>query len=149
MGLLVLGGNGLRHYEARRGAEALRQRSAQLYRAVFDPSRTGGIPDPLGLALSKVAELKGETEPRSLIQVFSQLGEVLVGEENHGSPSMDVTLDVARCSLEGVDFTGSAPNTEAAQSFQRAWAQRASSASLLNIQNAPGVGFRFDLSVRW
>jgi hypothetical protein len=64
-------------------------------------------------------------------------------------PSIDVTLDFARYNPDGVDYTGSAPDVEAAQEFRRAWAERAGSALLGNVQNAPGVGYRFDLSVRW
>ena len=54
MGILVLGGNGLRYYEARRSIDAIRDQSSEVYRSVFDPARTGRIPDPLGLARSKV-----------------------------------------------------------------------------------------------
>jgi hypothetical protein len=146
MGLFVLAGNGLRYYEARRGIEELRDRSSELYRSTFDPSRTGRIPDPLGLALSKVAELKGggTTEGRLINEVFVDLGSIF---EQYSS--MDVTLDAVRYNLDGVDYTGSAPDMETAQEFRRAWAERANAAQLGNLQNAPGVGYRFDLSVRW
>jgi hypothetical protein len=144
MGLLALAGNGLRYYEARRSLEEIRNRSSQLYRSTFDPSRTGRIPDPLGLALSKVAELRGGTaEGRLINEVFADLGSIF--EQN---PSMDVTLDSVRYNLEGIDYTGSAPDMETAQEFRRAWTERAN-AGPLNLQNAPGVGYRFDLSVKW
>jgi hypothetical protein len=144
MGLLVLAGDGLRYYQARRGIDELRDRSSQLYRSTFDPSRTGRIPDPLGLALAKVAELQGgAAEGRLLNQVFADLGSIF--EQN---PSMDVTLDSVRYNLEGLDYTGSAPDMETAQEFRRAWVERAN-AGPLNLQNAPGVGYRFDLSVKW
>jgi hypothetical protein len=145
IGLLALAGNGLRYYEARRSIDELRDRSSQLYRSTFDPSRTGRIPDPLGLALSKVAELQGgATEGRLINQVFADLGAIF--EQNS---SMDVTLDSVRYNLlEGIDYTGSAPDMETAQEFRRAWVERAN-AGPLNLQNAPGVGYRFDLSVKW
>ncbi|MDR1979881.1 MAG: hypothetical protein LBQ42_14195 [Synergistaceae bacterium] len=145
MGLFVLGGNALRYYEARRSVDDLRDRSSELYRSTFEPSRTGRIPDPLGLALSKVAELRGgSTEGRLINEAFAELGAIF---EQY--PSMDVTLDSARYNLEGVDYTGSAPDMETAQEFRRAWAERAETAQLANLQNAPGVGYRFDLSVKW
>jgi type II secretory pathway component PulL len=145
MGLFVLGGNALRYYETRQSADEFRDRSSELYRSAFDPSRTGRIPDPLGLALSKVAELRGgSSEGRLLNEALTDLGAIF---EQY--PSMDVTLDFARYNLDGVDYTGSAPDMETAQEFRRAWAERAGAAQLGNMQNAPGVGFRFDLSVRW
>ena len=145
MGLFALAGNGLRYYEARRSIDELRDRSSQLYRSTFDPSRTGRIADPLGLALSKVAELQGgAVEGRLINQVFADLGSIF--EQNL---SMDVTLDSVRYNLlEGIDYTGSAPDMETAQEFRRAWVERAN-AGPLNLQNAPGVGYRFDLSVKW
>ncbi|MDR2179868.1 MAG: hypothetical protein LBP21_06140 [Synergistaceae bacterium] len=144
MGLFVLSGNGLRYYEARRSIDELRERSSELYRSTFDPSRTGRIPDPLGLALSKIAELRGDAgEGRLINEVFADLGDIF--EQN---PSMDVTLDSVRYNLEGIDYTGSAPDMETAQEFRRAWVERAN-AGPLNLQNAPGVGYRFDLSVKW
>jgi hypothetical protein len=145
MGLFVLGGNALRYYETQRSVNALRDRSSELYRSTFDPSRTGRIPDPLNLALARVAELRGgSSEGRLINEMFTDLGAIF---EQY--PSIDVTLDFARYNLEGVDYTGSAPNMEAAQDFWRAWLERASTAQLGNVQNAPGVGYRFDLSVKW
>jgi hypothetical protein len=144
IGLLALAGNGLRYYEAQGSIDELRNRSSELYRSTFDPSRTGRISDPLGLALSKVAELRGgATEGRLLNEVFADLGTIL--EQN---PSMDVTLDSVRYNLEGIDYTGSTPDMETAQEFRRAWVEQAN-AGPLNLQNAPGVGYRFDLSVKW
>jgi hypothetical protein len=145
MGLFVLGGNALRYYETQRSVNALRDRSSELYRSTFDPSRTGRIPDPLNLALARVAELRGgSSEGRLINEMFTDLGAIFEQD-----PSIDVTLDFARYNLEGVDYTGSAPNMEAAQDFWRAWLERASTAQLGNVQNAPGVGYRFDLSVKW
>jgi hypothetical protein len=146
LGLLVAAGNGLRYYEYRQNIDALRERSAALYREAFDPSAAGRISDPLGLARSKIVELRGNgpVEGRLISEVFSDLGEIF--EKN---PSMDVTLDSLRYNPDGVDYTGSAPDTGTIQTFRGACAENAASAQLLNLQNAPGIGFRFDLSVRW
>ncbi|GHS94746.1 hypothetical protein AGMMS50276_08140 [Synergistales bacterium] len=145
MGLFVLTGNAIRWYEARRGIDDMRDKSSEMYRAVFDPSRTGRIPDPLGLARSKIAELKGEdTAGRPINQVFDELGGIF--KQN---PSMDVTIDSVRFTLEGVDYTGSTSDAATPQEFQNAWADIAGNALLQNVQNAPGVGYRFDLTVKW
>jgi hypothetical protein len=145
IGLLVLLGNGLRYYEARQGADELRDLSSDLYRSAFDSTRAGRIPDPLGLALSRLAELRGGTaEGRSIGEVFSDLGNIF--EQN---PSMDITLDLVRYNQEGVDYTGFAPNMETAQDFRNAWAQYAGTTLLQNMQNLSGAIYRFDLSVKW
>jgi hypothetical protein len=145
-GLLVAAGNGLRYYEYRQNADALRNSLSSLYRETFDPSATGRISDPLGLARSKMAGLggNGPAEGRLISEVFSDLGEIF--EKN---PSMDVTLDTIRYNPDGVDYTGSAPDPVTIQNFRGACAKNAASAQVMNIRNAPGIGNRFDLSVRW
>ncbi|MCL2009300.1 MAG: hypothetical protein FWG71_01980 [Synergistaceae bacterium] len=146
MGLFVLAGNGLRYYEARRNVNALRGRTVELYRSVFEPSRTGPVSDPLGLARSTVHQLKGgSSDGHSMSEMFSNLGDIF--EQN---PDMNVTLDVTRYNPDGVDYTGSAPDMETAQEFRRAWSERAGSAQLGNLNTVPGgSGYRFDLYVRW
>ena len=145
LGLLALAGNGMRYYQARRSIDEFRDRSSNLYREAFDPARTGRIPDPLGLARSKIAEFKGgTTDGRQINDVFSDLGSIFT--EN---PSMDVTLDSMRYNANGVDYTGSAPDMGTAQSLQRFWLEKAASAQLGNLQSAPGIGFRFDLNIKW
>jgi hypothetical protein len=145
MGLLVLGGNGLRYYEARRNIDDIRDRSSGLYRSVFEPARTGRITDPLGLARSKVEELKGgASEGHPLNEVFADLGTIF--EQN---PSMDVTLDLIRYNVDGVMYSGSAQDREKIQEFWSAWTERAANVPYPNINTAPGVGYRFDMNVRW
>jgi hypothetical protein len=146
LGLLVAGGNGMRWYGIRQDIGDLQSRSAALYRETFDPARTGPVSDPLGLARAKIAELKGNgaSEGRMISEVFSELGTIF---ENN--PSMDVTLDSVRYNVDRVDYTGSAPDVGTVQSFQRACLENSSSATLENLQAAPGVGYRFNLSVRW
>ncbi len=145
LGLLVAGGSGLRYYEGQRNIDLLRDRSSNLYREVFDASRPGRISNPLGLARTKLEERQGKSSGGKLInEVFTDLGTIL--EQN---PSMDVTLDSVRYNLDGVDYTGSAPDVATIQSFQKAWGEKATSAQLGNLASSPGVGFRFDLSVRW
>ena len=146
MGLLVLAGNGLRYYEARQNIDALRRRTVELYRSVFEPSRTGAISDPLGLARSTVQQLRGgSSEGHSISDMFADLGAIF--EQNL---SMDVTLDVARYNSDGVDYTGSAPDMETIQEFRRAWVEKAGSVQLGNLNTIPGgTGYRFNLSVKW
>lgn len=147
MGLLILVGNGLRYYEARRNTNEFRRRAVELYRSAFEPTRTGAIPDPLGLARSAVHELRaGPTDGRSISDMFYDLGAIF--EQNPGMEG--ITLDVTRYNPEGVNYTGSAPNMEMAQEFRRAWAEKAYSAQLGSLSSIPGgSGYRFELYVRW
>lgn len=145
MGALVLTGNVLRWHQVRSGAEAVRARSEVLYREAFEPERTGRIGNPVALARDRIAELRGsDAEGRSLEDVLAELGGVFA--EN---PSMDVTLDVLRYNAEGLDCTGSAPDMSTVLTFRKAWEGRAALSQLDNTQSVPGLGYRFDLRVRW
>lgn len=145
MGVLVLAGNLLRWHQVRGGAEAARSRTEALYREVFEPERTGRIANPVTLARDRLAELRGtDAEGRNLEDALAELGTVFA--EN---PSMDVTLDVLRYNSEGLDCTGSAPDMSTVLAFRKAWEGRASLSQLDNTQSVPGLGYRFDLRVRW
>ena len=145
LGTLVLTGNLLKWQQARSGVEATRARSEALYREVFDAERTGRIANPVTLARDRIAELRGsDAEGRGLEDALGELGTVFT--EN---PSMDVTLDVLRYNAEGLDCTGSAPDMSTVLAFRKAWEGRAALSRLDNTQSVPGLGYRFDLRVRW
>ncbi len=145
LGALVLAGNLLKWNQAQSGAEAARLRSEALYREAFDAERTGRIANPVTLARDRIAELRGsDAEGRSLGDSLAELGAIFT--EN---PSMDVTLDVLRYNAEGLDCTGSAPDMSTVLAFRKAWEGRAALSQLDNTQSVPGLGYRFDLRVRW
>ena len=145
LGVLVLTGNVLRWNQARSGAESARSRSEALYRETFDAERTGRISNPVALARDRLAELRGsDAEGKSLEDTLAELGTIFT--EN---PSMDVTLDVLRYNAEGLDCTGSAPDMSTVLAFRKAWEGRAALSQLDNTQSVPGLGYRFDLRVRW
>lgn len=145
LGVLVLTGGVLKWHQARGGAEVARLRSEALYREAFDAERTGRIANPVTLARDRIAELRGnDAEGRSLEDTLAELGSVF--SEN---PSMDVTLDVLRYNAEGLDCTGSAPDMSTVLTFRKAWEGRAALSQLDNTQSVPGLGYRFDLRVRW
>jgi hypothetical protein len=145
MGIFVLSGNALRYYEARRSIGEIRDQSSELYRSVFEPSRTGRIADPMGLARAKVEELKGgPAEGHPLNEVLADLGSIF--EQN---PSMDVTLDAIRYNVDNVMYSGNSPDREKIQDFWSAWTERADNVPYPSVNPAPGVGYRFDMTVRW
>ncbi|MBR1671376.1 MAG: hypothetical protein IJ702_00445 [Fretibacterium sp.] len=145
MGALALTGNLLRWNQLQHKAEEVRGRSEALYREVFDPSRTGRIGNPVALARDRIAALQGGgSEGRGLDDVLADLGAVFAED-----PSLDVVVDVLRYNAEGLDFTGSAPDMSTVLSFRKAWEGRAGLSQLDNTQSVSGVGYRFDLRVRW
>ena len=72
-----------------------------------------------------------------------------LGEIFAETPDLGVTVDILRYNAEGLDFTGVAPDMSTILTFRRAWESRAGMSQLDNTQSVPGVGYRFDLRVRW
>ncbi|MBQ9566286.1 MAG: hypothetical protein IJU98_11935 [Synergistaceae bacterium] len=145
MGGVVLTGNLLRWHQLQSKAEEVRGRSEALYREVFDPTRTGRIGNPVSLARDRIAQLQGGgSDGRRFEDALADLGEVF-----QETPSLDVTVDILRYNAEGLDFTGVAPDMSTVLTFRRAWEGRAALSQLDNTQSVPGVGYRFDLRVRW
>lgn len=145
MGVFALAGSFLRLNQIQSRASAVRAQSESLYKEVFEPNRTGRIANPVSLARDKIAELqRGSSEGRGLEDVLADLGKIFTDEI-----SMDITIDILRFNAEGIDCTGSAPDMRTVLTFRRAWESRASLAQLDNTQSVSGVGYRFDLRVRW
>lgn len=145
MGVIALAGCILRWHQLQSRTAAVRGQSEALYKEVFEPGRTGRIANPVSLARDKIAELQnGGAEGRGLEDVLADLGTIFKDD-----PSMDVTIDILRYNAEGIDFTGSAPDMSTVLTFRRAWESRASLSLLYNTQSVSGLGYRFDLRVRW
>ena len=125
--------------------QEVRTRSENYYRQVFDPQHTGRVANPVSLARDKIAGLTGtgkDTHP--LEEVLADLGEIYGAEQ-----SLDVTIDIIRYNSEGIDCTGSAPDMTTILNFRKAWEAKANLAQVDNTQFVSGIGYRFDLRVRW
>ncbi|MBQ7569450.1 MAG: hypothetical protein IJT22_00825 [Synergistaceae bacterium] len=145
MGVIALAGSYLKLNQVNNRIAAVRAQSESLYKEVFEPGRTGRIANPLSLARDKLAELqRGGSEGRGFEDMLSDLGAIFTED-----PSMDITVEILRYNSEGIDCTGSAPDMSTILTFRRAWESRASLAQLDNTQSVSGVGYRFDLRVRW
>ncbi len=143
LGGIALGAGVLRWQQAEHQIQAVRTRSANYYRQVFDPQRTGNISNPVTLARDRIAELSGtSTTAHPLEEVLADLGEIF-------SKSSDVTLDVIRWNSEGIDCTGTAPDMSTVLNFRKAWEDMNNMAQVDNTQFVSGIGYRFDLRVRW
>ena len=146
--LLVLGGIALsagvlRWQHTEHQIQEVRTRSANYYRQVFDPQRTGNISNPVTLARDRIAELTGTGKvSHPLEEVLADLGEI-------SAQNKDVTLDVIRWNSEGIDCTGNAPDMSKVLNFRKAWEDKNNMAQVDNTQLVSGIGYRFDLRVRW
>lgn len=145
MGVIALAGSYLKLNQVNNRIAAVRAQSESLYKEVFEPGRTGRIANPVSLARDKIAELqRGGSEGRGFEDVLADLGSIFTED-----PSMDITVEILRYNAEGIDCTGSAPDMSTILTFRRAWESRASLAQLDNTQSVSGVGYRFDLRVRF
>lgn len=145
LGGAALGGSFIRWQQVTGQIQEVRTRSENYYRQTFEPQRTGRIANPVGFARDKIAEISGtSTGGHPIEEVMADLGEIF-GEEQHKS----VTLDVIRYNAEGFDCTGTAPDMSTVLNFRKAWEDRDNKAQVDNTQFVAGIGYRFDLRVRW
>ena len=145
IGGVVLTGSLLRWNWLQEKAGSVRGRSEALYREVFDPAHTGRISNPVSLARDKIAQLQGgDFKGRRFEDALADLGEIYAE-----ASSLDVAVDVLRYNAEGLDLTGVAPDMSTILTFRKAWEGRAALSQLDNTQGVPGVGYLFDLRVRW
>ncbi len=144
-GVLTLGTSLLKWIQLQNQTQAVRTRSENFYRQTFDPQHTGRISNPVTLARNKISEIAGTgNEGHPLEEALADIGEIFT--VNKG---LNVTLDIIRYNGDGIDCTGSAPDMTTILNFRKAWDEYASVAQVDNTQFVSGVGYRFDLRVRW
>ena len=143
LGGITLGAGVLRWQQTEHNIQEIRTRSANYYRQVFDPQRTGNISNPVTLARDRIAEMSGTGNvSHPLEEVLADLGEI--SAQNKG-----ITLDTIRWNAEGIDCTGTAPDMSTVLNFRKAWEDMNNMAQVDNTQLVSGIGYRFDLRVRW
>lgn len=145
LGVIALGTGLLRWQQVQAQVQEVRDRSERYYKEVFDPQRTGRVSNPVVLARDRIAEFSGTgTEGHPLEEVLADLGDIF-----REGGSQDITLDVIRYNSDGIDCTGTAPDMSTILNFRRAWEDKANMAQVDNTQFVSGIGYRFDLRVRW
>ena len=143
LGIVMLGAEFLRWYQLDGQVKETRARSERFYRETFDPTRTGRIANPVNLARDRIASLTGKSEEgHPLDEVLADLGEVF------GQVS-GITIDTIRYNADGIDCVGVAPDMTTALNFRKAWEDKANLVQVDNTQFVSGIGYRFDLRVRW
>ena len=147
MGVIALAGGVLRWNQVDSQVQEVRTRSENYYKQTFDPQRTGRVSNPVNLARDKISELTGTSGPSHPIEeVLADIGEIF---SSASTGSTDITLDVIRYNGEGIDCTGTAPDMTTVLNFRKAWEERNNMAQVDNTQFVAGIGYRFDLRVRW
>ena len=145
LGTITLATSFLNLINIDRQAEKIQTRSENFYRQNFDPQHTGRISNPVTLARNKISEISGVgNDGHPLEEVLADMGEIFTNDKN-----LKITLDTIRYNGEGVDCTGSAPDMTTVLNFRRAWNDYASTVQVDNTQFVAGIGYRFDLRVRW
>ena len=145
IGTITLGASFLNLIQIDRQAQNVRTRSENFYRQNFDPSHTGRISNPVTLARNKISEITGSGgEGHPFEEILADMGEIFAADKN-----LKINLDTIRYSGDGVDCTGSAPDMTTVLNFRKAWSEYASTAQVDNTQFVSGIGYRFDLRVRW
>ena len=145
IGTITLGASFLYLIQTDKETQAIRTRSENFYIQNFDPEYTGRISNPVTLARNKISEITGSGgDGHPFEEILADMGEVFANNKN-----LNITLDTIRYSGEGVDCTGSAPDMTTILNFRRAWNDYASTVQVDNTQFVSGIGYRFDLRVRW
>lgn len=144
-GVLVLAGGFIFLRNTEGEASKVSARSEAYYRSVFEPDRKGRISNPVRLAREKTAELTGKTvDEHGISEVLGELGEIF-GELNGDGTS----IEILRYNSEGIDCTGTAKDMTAVLNFRNAWEGRAGLVQVDNTQLVAGIGYRFDIRIRW
>ena len=144
-GVIMLGAETADYFRIQSDAEEMTTRSAEYYRTTFDPSRTGRISNPVNLARDKIASLSGKGEyVHTVEEVLADLGEIYSGMKGD-----NITIDIIRYNAEGIDCTGTAPDMTTVLNFRRSWEDKANLVQVDNTQFVSGIGYRFDLRIRW
>ena len=145
IGGIMLGSEVLEYHHTHKEVLSVRERSEKFYRETFDPERTGRISNPVMLARDKIASLSGKGEEAHPIdEVLSDLGEIFDGFKDS-----KMTIDIIRYNAEGIDCTGTAPDMTTVLNFRRSWEEKAGLVQVDNTQFVSGIGYRFDIRIRW
>jgi hypothetical protein len=119
-----------------------RSSSEKLYREVFD--REGRIVDAVSQARGRINALKGSgSSGKTLSDALSELG--IPWKTN----SVKITLDTMSYTSEGANFSGSAADMGAIQSFRTSFSDMGILVIMGDLQQIPGGGFRFNIGIKW
>lgn len=97
------------------------------------------------MARDKISSLSDTgSDEHSLDSVLADLGDIMTADGGHS-----LTVDTIRFNSDGFDCTGTAPDMTAVLNFRRAWEDKAKLVQVDNTQFVSGIGYRFDIRIRW
>ena len=148
-GVIMLGAQVLKSQVIERQLQEIRTRSEEYYRKTFEPDRRGRIANPVNLARDRISSLRGtgDENSHSLDEVLVELG-VIFSSENF----KETTIDIIRYNADGFDCTGTAPDMTTVLNLRKSWEEALPDLSRIQVDNTQyvaGIGYRFDLRVRW
>jgi len=138
LGLLFDGATGLALLSARVRLKGYEDAATRLYREVFDPN--GPVKDPLSQAKGRLAAVSGQDGAKNLTAVLAMLGRA------DAANTEGVVLDSLRFSEQQAEISGKGESVETIRAFQQGLEE--GNSSLDDLQQLPGGGFRFRITIR-
>lgn len=148
-GIMMLGSQFLTSSKINAQLEETRARSEEYYRKTFEPERRGRIANPVNLARERISGLRGtgDENVHPMEEILAELGAIF-SDENFS----EATVDIIRYNSDGFDCTGTAPDMTTVLNFRKSWEEAMPELSRIQVDNTQyvaGIGYRFDLRVRW
>ena len=140
--IVIAGAQGLNMWHQQKHSDELNERMSEYYRATLDPTRRGNISNPVVLAREMLGTNDTEQEPHPFGAGLADLAAVI-------GASSDIHIDIVRYNSAGLDITGTAPDMTAVLNFRSEWESLGARAQADNTQYVSGIGYRFDVRVRW
>lgn len=141
-GIFFSAGSFIRYFSSEKHLEMLKTRSIEVYRDVFDAQ--GRIIDPLSQAKAKIAEISGTESGFSLEEVLGRIGKSWSDVQQNG-----IVLNSLRYSGDYVDMSGTASEMSSVQLLQKSLDTKEIQSRIGDIQQIPGGGIRFNMTIRW
>ena len=141
-GILFASGSFIRYSSSERHLETLQTRSIEVFRDVFHARDR--IIDPLSQAKSIIAEIAGTEKGLSLEELMARIGMAWSEVEQSG-----IVLNSIRYSGDYMDMSGTASEMVSVQVLQKSLDTKEIKSSIGDMQQIPGGGIRFNMTIRW
>ncbi len=141
-GILFASGSFIRYESSERHLETLQTRSIEVFRDVFHAK--GTIIDPLSQAKSVIADIAGTEKGLSLEELMARIGVAWSEVEQSG-----IVLNSLRYSGDYMDMSGTASEMVSVQVLQKSLDTKEIKSRIGDIQQIPGGGIRFNMTIRW
>jgi len=142
VGLLALGSAFYRYSTFNSTIDDIREMGITVYREVFQGK--GEVIDPVSQARSRLSALQEDDHDGDPQEVLGNVGKAFLSMEGE-----DIVLDILRYSKDGADISGRSGEVALVQSFQRELSGLGLDPQIADIQQIPGGGLRFSLTIRW